>query len=79
MEAEDLEVGEVRDGGGDGEVEVGVGDVELGDAVGFAVVAFDHVPVAAVGVSVPRGEGVGVVEVFFYFEVGFFVIWVAPL
>lgn len=79
MEVEDLEVGEVRDGGGDGEVEVGVRDVELGDAVGFVVVAFDHVPVATVGVSVPRGEGVGIVEVFFYFEEGFFVIWIAPL
>ena len=42
--------------------------------------AFDDVPFgAAVGVGLPRGQDVGVVEGFLDLEEGFFVIWVAEL
>lgn len=44
-------------------MEIGGGDVEVGDAVGLGV-AVDGVPVAAVGFGVPVGEDGGVVEVF---------------
>lgn len=58
-----------------GEAVVGE-DGEGGDAVGGSV-AFDAVPMAAVGLRVPGGEDVGVVEGLFDVEESFLVVLVA--
>lgn len=76
VEGEGLEVSEVADGGGNLAGKV-VGEEEEGyDAVGL-VVALEAVPVAAVGVRVPGGEEVGVVEGGLYAEEDLLVLGVA--
>lgn len=61
VQVDHLQVREVADGGRDLAREGAVKDGELSDAVG-GVVAGDAVPVAAVGVGLPRGQDVRVVE-----------------
>lgn len=61
IQVDHLQVREITNGGGDLARERAVEDGELDNAVG-GVVAGDVVPVAAVGVSGPRGQHVRVVE-----------------
>ena len=77
-EDEVLEVREVADLGRDLGGGEAAGDDEGVDAVGLAV-AGDAVPLAAVGVWVPRGEDVRVVEGSLELEEGFLVVWVAEI
>ena len=67
MEFEGLEEREVTDLGWDLARKISGEDSERVDAVGGGV-ACDTIPIAAIGVWVPGGEDVGVVEGFFDLE-----------
>lgn len=77
-EDEGLEVGEVADVRRDLSGDLAAEYCEGGDAV-CDLVAFELVPAATVGLGVPRGKEIGVVEGFLDLQEDFFVIWVAAV
>ena len=78
MEVKVLEVWKVSDLGWDWSREITIVGEEGNDFMGFFI-AFDTIPVAAVGFWVPRGVGIRVFEGFLYLEKDFFVFLVAEL